>query len=193
MANNFNICDQPPLEVRDADGSTISHARQQLFATVGPASYATGGIPVDLSATFASLTAVRVTRAYVTATKQQTGYLVEVVETGTDVFASAKFRLVVSRQAAPPLTTDADVVKVTGTVANVAATETGAAGMCGAVACNGNHPASVVAQRSNLVQGSGAAKVAVATAASPTTFVEVPGATDLSTVTVEYLALGSAA
>lgn len=192
MANNFNICDQPALTVRNSSGAVVTNAREQVFATVGPASYATGGIPVDLSATFSSLVAVRVTRAYVTSTKQQTGYLAEVVETGTDVFTGAKFRILVSRQAAPPLTTDSDVLKATGAAANVAATQTGAAGTCGAVACAGAHPNSIVAQRSDLVQASGATKVAVATAASATTFVEIPAATNLSTVTVEYLALGSA-
>lgn len=61
-------------------------------------------------------------------------------------------------------TTDADVLKATGAVANVAATETGAAGTCGSVGCTAAHPASVVAQRANVVQASGAAKVAAVTA-----------------------------
>lgn len=176
---------------------------------VGPASYVADGFAVDLSGVLASLDQVNILRAFVTATKAPDSRVFEVNEVGTDTFANRKFRIKAFRAPtpagtndAPAVTTDANVVKATGALANVAATETGAAASCGSVACDAAHPGSVVAQRTNLLQGSGAAKVtavltvpaAAFTGTAPTGLkTEVAATTDLSTITVEYEVIGEPA
>jgi hypothetical protein len=86
-----------------APGSTIfsagspTGARLDVRSVVGPASYATGGIPVDLSATYGSIANVTPSRAFVTATKAAGALpVMRVNETGTDLFSAAKFRLLLA-------------------------------------------------------------------------------------------------
>lgn len=58
MANNFNILDKDlPLALAGSDGVEVGNTRVE-YGTISPSSYTTGGIVLDLSARFASLSVV---------------------------------------------------------------------------------------------------------------------------------------
>lgn len=139
---------------------------------VGPASYATDGIPVDLSAIFSTLRSVRILRAYVTATGVVDGREYQVNEISTDTLANRKFRIKVFRATAPGATTFGDFLSATGTANSIT---------CAAVAGS-----------ADLVQAAGAGKTAavVALTGATTLLTEIAAATNLAAITVEYEAIG---
>ena len=166
---------------------------------VGPASYTQGtGIAVDLSSVFSALHAVRVLRVFVTSTDAHSPYKVEVSQAGTDTFANRKFRVLFYQQNDP--------ASVTGAVKTNAGGGIMGAGFV-ALASTSNQntgiPSAQVDAGSGLAvadPASGAHTHTVANdwiadhdhdiSTSAAAFPEVTGTTDLSTVTVEYEAVG---
>jgi len=175
-----------PITVYDAAGAVARSAFFRVYTLVGPASYATGGVPADLSAVFGnSLLSVTVMRAYVTSTKAADPRLYKVHEAGSDLFSGRKCRIQVFNAGTA---TNANVLSATGSVSAVNATETGAAAVCGSLSCTGAHPNSVVAQRTNVLSAATPSKVTAVTDAS---VAEIAAAVNLSTITIELLCLGT--
>lgn len=190
----------------DNAGTIVSGVRETKRTATGPASYTQGtGIAVDLSGVFATLHGVRVLRAYVTSTLAADTRRWVVHEAGTDTFANRKFRLLAyiggtpaGTNGAPGVTTDANVLKATGSVSAVnTINASGLTGTCGAVGCDSDHPNGASAVP-NTLTASGPSKVeAVLTVAAPTftgtaetALAEIAATTNLSTITVEYVATG---
>lgn len=83
----------PVPRIRNS-GTASPLAVIDVRTVAGPATYSTGGIPVNLSASYTTLIAVYFTRAYTTATTVSVLNQIGMPnETGTDVYASGKFRL----------------------------------------------------------------------------------------------------
>lgn len=79
-------------------GVALAGGVLDVRTVAGPATYAAGGVPVDVSAAFPVISAVWINRVYTTATKAATVvYIPAISETGTDTFANGKFRIVGSR------------------------------------------------------------------------------------------------
>lgn len=184
----------------DTAGTLQTAVRFSKRTVVGPASYAADGIPVDLSATFSTLHAVRILRAYVTSSGAPDSREYEVNEISTDTLANRKFRVKVFRIPTISGTQDADVIKATGTVTNGGSGASGvwAGTQSGGNACivgcdNTDHPGTTPTNVvSNVIAGSGASKVSAFTALTTPTVAktEIDAATNLSTVTVEFEAVG---
>lgn len=82
------------MVARDATGAIIPNARRQIHTVPGPASYATGGVPVDLSAIYDEIKDVTSPRCLVTATRGHSFISCEISEAGSDLWANGKFRVV---------------------------------------------------------------------------------------------------
>src|SRR5688500_364176 len=201
----------PPHGIRRATGVLAPFALPQIVRVAGPALYVAGGIPVDLSAFFREILAVQPARAFATAGGAAAlGVGIMPAEAGADQYAAARFRVVLLQAAggatdavsagtpaglnSAPIftgaamathnhgaTTDANVLKATGAVANVAGddvtgTTTEPTALRGAtsgsciVGCDVDHPTGAtqfaavtfvnVTARPDLVQAPGASKVA---------------------------------
>lgn len=128
---------RPPTRMtpvpRIRSGGTASPlAYLDVQSVAGPATYATSGIPVDLSATYTTVLCVAPTRAYITATKVAFGSNPQTVnETGSDLFTNAKFRIFLLRSTTPA-----------GTISTPTFTGSALGGghSCGAVGCDSSHP-----------------------------------------------------
>lgn len=81
------------------DNGTSKRLAIRRGTVVGPASYATGGFPVDESSRFSSIVAVVACRRFATASGIEgiTVFLRINGGSGTDTFANAKFRIMVVR------------------------------------------------------------------------------------------------
>lgn len=201
----------------DTAGTIQVQTRVSRRTVVGPASYAADGIPVDLSGVFSTLHDVKITRAYVTSTGVTDTRLYEINEAGTDTIANRKFRVKVFRtptpagtNGTPGTTTNANVISATGAVTsdggNVASSNNVIAlGSCGALSCDGDSlqttDGSSITNLQGVLKATGSVKVtAVLTVDAPsftgtaptTTKTEIDAATNLSTLTVEYVATGVA-
>lgn len=184
MANNFNILDFSPGSTYDVAGTAQGAIRVSKRTATGPASYTQGtGIVIDLSAAFATLLAVRITRAYVTATLADASRIWRVHEAGTDLFANRKFRLLAYVGNTPVGTNAAALFNlVNGGVGNSTVTIPAGNGQALAAGLTGGAGAST---------GHTGIQAAAFTGTAETVFgVEVVGAVDLSTITVEYEAVG---
>lgn len=147
-------------------------AVMDLRTAVGPASYTQGtGIAVDLSSVFTTLLRVKVTRAYVTATKAADTRDWFVHEAGTDLFSNRKFRLLAyvgatpaGTNSAPALTMDSYTPTGTNGAPGVT-TDANVLSASGSVSINGNvvQAPSGVSTDSNVVNASGAVSNASAT------------------------------
>jgi len=127
-----------PTNVRIANNGTMVTNAVTIDMNrkvTGPASYATGGIPIDLSATYTTILSVIGQGCFATGTSNAnvSGRLIDVNQTGSDVFTSGKFRLFSRIGAAVTPTGTNSAPAFTG---NVPA----ASGICIAT-CTNNHPA----------------------------------------------------
>lgn len=151
--------------IRNA-GSPVSGAVIDVRSVTGPASYATGGIPVDLSAAYSSILDVIPTAFVTTATGITSPLrLFQRNQTGTDLFSSGKFRLMALGVGAHTHTYDK-----TDTPTGIQSSE----GPLGA----GNHTHSLTFTST----ASGATSTDV--------FREMAAATNLSTFTINFVVIG---
>lgn len=204
-----------PVQYRES-GVIVARPVIDKRTVVGPASYAADGIPIDLSAVFTSLKAVRILRAYVTATGAVDDRIYEVNEVGTDTFANRKFRIKVHRAPTPAGSNSAPTftgVALGGHVhvfaGDALATHVHtlfSGGNCGTVACAGTITHANASVGSGATGGgtpsgsissvgagtpAGTVSAPVFTGAAPTAGLsEIAGSTPLSTITIEYEAIG---
>lgn len=162
------------MRMIDATGASATVV-PRVFQVVGPASYATGGIPIDCSAYFSRILAATFLRRFTTATgvNVATSFCLP-GEAGTDTYANAKFRLVESR---------APTVTGTNTAPAFTGNAIGGAHACGAVGCDSSHPNSTTVP-------AGTVAAPVWTTSSSTSFTETAAAVNLSSITYEFLVWG---
>lgn len=177
MADRFNVLDFNPVSVLN-NGSGIDRTGLYRGSLVGPASYATGGIPVDLSTIFSVIHDVVVLKSWVTATDAVTAFTFTPQQVAPDLFSAGKFRLFA-------WSFSTNIITASGALAQVTADDVPANASC-SVGCDTNHPHGTTTARTNLLQGAGtAAKVQSAIQS------ELPAATNLSAASVSYLAIGT--
>lgn len=88
---------QGNVRVRNASGA-YQLVQPAVVQVVGPASYATGGFQVDCSSFFSSIVAVVFNRAFTTSGEAaEIQRMVMPGVAGSDTFANAKFRALISR------------------------------------------------------------------------------------------------
>lgn len=161
---------------------------------VGPASYTQGtGIAVDLSAVFSTLHGVKILRVYVTATDAHSPYKVEVHQAGTDTFANRKFRILFYQQNDPDAASG-NVQGQDGSFTVLSASDTPATGTPSATQTDPDTgvggPSVPSATHTHTYARNFVAQHQHAVTKAAAAFPEVAGATNLSTITVEYEAAG---